>query len=83
MWVYLQVPRLSASVPHPQVSFMRNTTPLAYTAVPTVETGCSGHVAGIHPVTFAGTSVTFPESPVTLDRNTQVNSWAGSFENNR
>jgi hypothetical protein len=34
--------------------------------------GISGHVAGILPVTFAGLSVTFPESPVTLDRNTQV-----------
>jgi hypothetical protein len=33
--------------------------------------GISGHVAGIPAVTFAGTSVTIPESPVTLDRNTQ------------
>jgi hypothetical protein len=32
--------------------------------------GISGHDAGILPVTFAGLSVTFPESPVTLDRNT-------------
>jgi hypothetical protein len=32
--------------------------------------GISGHVAGIPPVTFAGLAVTFPESPVTLDRNT-------------
>jgi len=33
--------------------------------------GITGHVPGIIPVTFAGLSVTFPESPVTLDRNTQ------------
>ncbi len=32
--------------------------------------GITGHVAGIPPVTFADTAVTFPESPVTLDRNT-------------
>ena len=34
--------------------------------------GISGHVAGILPVTFTGTSVTIPESPVTLVRNTQL-----------
>ena len=34
--------------------------------------GISGHVAGILPVTFTGTSVTIPESPVTLVRNTQA-----------
>ena len=50
---------------------MRNTMPTAYAAVPTAVTRCSGHVAGTPAVTFAGTSVTFPESPVTLDRNTQ------------
>ena len=34
--------------------------------------GISGHVAGIPPVTFTGMSVTIPESPVTLDQNTQT-----------
>jgi hypothetical protein len=68
----------SKKLPDPQVSYMRNTAPLAYTAVPTGVTvsvvtfvGISGHVAGTLTVTFAGTSVTIPESPVTLDRNTQ------------
>ena len=50
---------------------MRNTVPTAYTTVPTVVTVASGHVAGIPPITFTGMSVTIPESPVTLDRNTQ------------
>lgn len=50
---------------------MRNTAPAAYTAVPIGVAVCSGHVPGILPVTFAGLSVTFPESPVTLGRNTQ------------
>lgn len=49
---------------------MRNTAPAAYTAVPIGVAVCSGHVPGILPVTFAGLSVTFPESPVTLGRNT-------------
>ena len=49
---------------------MRNTVATAYTTVPTVVTVASGHVAGIPPVTFAGMSVTIPESPVTLDRDT-------------
>ena len=35
--------------------------------------GISGYVAGIPPVTFTGMSVTIPESPVTLDRNTPPN----------
>ena len=54
-----------------RVSLMRNTVPTAYTTVPTVVTVASGHVAGIPPITFTGMSVTIPESPVTLDRNTQ------------
>lgn len=51
---------------------MRNTAPAAYTAVPIGVAVCSGHVPGILPVTFAGLSVTFPESPVTLGRNTHM-----------
>jgi hypothetical protein len=57
-------------LPDPQVSFMRNTAPLAYTAVPTDVSVFSGHVAGTPSVTFTGTSVMIPESPVTLNRNT-------------
>ena len=62
-----------------RVSFMRNTIPLAYTAVPTNVTKSighvrqnSGHVPRIPSVTFTGMSVTLPESAVTLDRNTQL-----------
>ena len=58
---------------------MRNTIPLAYTAVPTNVTKSighvrqnSGHVPRIPSVTFTGMSVTLPESAVTLDRNTQL-----------
>ena len=56
---------------------MRNTVPLSYTArSDDVTTGSvtfagnSGHDAAIAPVTFAGTSVTMPESAVTFVRNT-------------